>query len=77
MKQCPFCGWNVTIEELGNEEYGNYIVTIGLDEDKCTCRVLIESGQFEKKDATECKEKVKSDLIDKWNRRVCQCQKGN
>lgn len=77
LKPCPFCGGKVTIAEMGNDEYGHYIVTRGLDDDKCTCRVFMESGQFEKSDTEEYKEMVKANLIEKWNRRVCQCRKEN
>lgn len=77
LEPCPFCGGKVTIAEMGNEEYGHYIVTRGIEDDKCACRVFMESGQFEKKDTEEYKEKVKANLIDKWNRRVCQCHKEN
>ena len=75
LKPCPFCGGKVTVAEMGNDEYGHYIVTRGLGEDKCTCRVFMESGQFEKADTEEYKEKAKSDLIERWNRRVRQCRK--
>lgn len=34
LKPCPFCGGKVTIVEMGNDEYGHYIVTRGLDDDK-------------------------------------------
>lgn len=34
LKPCPFCGGKVAIAETGNEEYGYYIVTRGLDDDK-------------------------------------------
>lgn len=77
LKPCPFCGGKVTIAEMGNDEYGHYIVTRGIDDDKCTCRVFMESGQFEKSDTEEYKEMVKANLIEKWNRRVCQCRKEN
>lgn len=29
LKPCPFCGGKVTIAEMGNDEYGHYIVTRG------------------------------------------------
>lgn len=74
LKLCPFCGGKVTIAELGNDEYGHYIVTRGLDEDKCTCRAFMESGQFEKSDTEEYKAMVKADLIEKWNKRICSCK---
>lgn len=77
LKPCPFCGGKVAIVEIRNDEYGYYIVTRGLDYDKCTCRVFMESGQFEKSDTEEYKVMVKADLIEKWNRRVCQCRKEN
>lgn len=37
----------------------------------------MESGKFEKADTEEYKAMVKADLIEKWNRRVCQCHKEN
>lgn len=77
LKPCPFCGGKVTIAEMGNDEYGHYIVTKGFDDNKCTCRMFMESGQFEKSDKEEYKAMVREDLIKKWNRRECQCRKEN
>lgn len=77
LKSCPFCGGKVTIAEMGNEQYHHYIVTRGIEEDRCRCRVFMESGQFCSDDTEEYKTKVKEMLIESWNRRICQCNKQN
>lgn len=75
LKPCPFCGGKVTIAEMGNNEYGLYIVTRGLYDDKCTCRVFMESEKLEKSDTEERKTRIKEDLIEKWNKRIYGCKK--
>lgn len=75
LKPCPFCGGKVTITEIRNEECGYYIVTRGLDDNKCTCRMFMESEQFENDDTEEYKTRIKTDLIERWNKRTCICKK--
>lgn len=75
LKPCPFCGGKVIIAEMGNEQYHHYIVTRGIEENKCKCRVFMESGQFCTDDTEEYKSKVKKMLIKSWNRRTYHCNK--
>lgn len=69
LKPCPFCGGEVTIALKGNK-YEQWFVTRGHGENKCTCRVFMESDLFPKDDSDWNKSKVKNKLIEAWNRRV-------
>lgn len=75
LKPCPFCGGGVSIASVGDEIYQWYFITRGNGENKCDCRLFMESERFYKGDEEKTKVKAKSDLINRWNRRVCSCQK--
>ena len=69
LKPCPFCGGEVAIALKGND-YVQWFVTRGFGENKCTCRIFMESDLFTKGDSDSDKNKVKNNLIEAWNRRV-------
>lgn len=75
LKSCPFCGGEVSIALGGDDTYQWYFITRGNRENRCTCRLFMESERFYKDDDEETKMKAKSDLINRWNRRICRCQK--
>ena len=75
LKSCPFCGGKVAIALGGDDAYQWYFVTRGNGENKCDCRLFMESERFYKDDDEETKAKAKSDLIKRWNRRICKCRK--
>lgn len=78
LKPCPFCGGEVTIALGGDDTYQWYFITRGNEENRCNCRLFMESERFYKDDDEETKTKTKSDLIKRWNRRGCSCnQKEN
>lgn len=68
LKPCPFCGGEVTIA-LGGNEREKWFVTRGFGENKCTCRVFMESELFLSDDSAEDKTKIKNKLVEAWNRR--------
>ena len=71
LKPCPFCGGEVSIALKGNN-YVQWFVTRGFGENKCTCRVFMESDLFTKGDSDSVKNMVKNKLIEAWNRRAEQ-----
>lgn len=75
LRECPFCGGEVTVALGGDEERGFYFITRGIKENRCDCRVFMESERFYHDEDKEVKEKAKIDLIKRWNRRICQCRK--
>lgn len=75
LKSCPFCGGQVTIALGGDDIYQWYFITRGNKENRCDCRLFMESDKFYKDDDEETKIKVKIDLINRWNRRICRCHK--
>lgn len=75
LKSCPFCGGEVTIVLGGNNTEQWYFITRGNGENRCDCRLFMESKKFYKDSDEATKTKVKNDLINRWNRRFCKCQK--
>lgn len=73
LKSCPFCGGEVAIALGGDDTYQWYFITRGNRENKCTCRLFMESERFYKNSGKKTKMTVRSDLINRWNRRVCRC----
>lgn len=70
LKPCPFCGGSVSIVKTsdGNEMW--WFITRGKDENRCTCRVFMESDIFMIDDPHTIKSAIRNKLIDDWNRRV-------
>lgn len=75
LRVCPFCGGEVSIALGGDDTEQWYFITRGNGENKCHCRLFMESEKFYKDDDKEKKMKAKSDLIKRWNRRVCRCKR--
>lgn len=75
LKLCPFCGGEVFVALGGNDIEQWYFITRGNGENRCNCRLFMESEKFYKDDNKETKIKAKRDLINRWNRRICKCQK--
>ena len=67
---CPFCGGGVSIAKAGDKSRLWWFITRGNGENKCTCRVFMESEEFCVNDTMELKQRLKQDLIDKWNTRT-------
>lgn len=70
LRECPLCGGEVTIALSGNGDERWHLITRGSGKNKCDCRLFMESEKFHKNDSEEIKMKVKSDLINRWNKRV-------
>lgn len=66
LKPCPFCGGDVRIITIGEEERSWHMVSRGI-EDACKCRVFMESRLFYD---GESGEEQKNELIEVWNTRV-------
>lgn len=68
LKSCPFCGGEVKIALCGDPECGFYwMVTRGISNNACTCKVFMQSQLF---DDDEHGEFEKKQLIKAWNRRA-------
>lgn len=72
---CPFCGGEVSIMEMGDEEKHWYCITRGTEENPCKCKLFMESEQFYDEDPEMTKNDIKKNLIESWNRRTCSCKK--
>ena len=70
LKPCPFCGGEVAIAKTGENSHLWWFITRGNGTNRCTCRVFMESEDFSVNDTMEFKQKLKQDLIDKWNTRT-------
>ena len=70
LKPCPFCGGEVELAKMGENERLWWFITRGRGENKCRCRVFMESEDFSVNDTMEFKQRTKKDLINAWNRRV-------
>lgn len=70
LKPCPFCGGKVRIAETRDGCQLWWFVTRGMEKNKCTCRVFMESECFFPETPTKEKQKMKQDLIEAWNRRA-------
>ena len=68
LKTCPFCSGEVKMALCGDPEEGFYwMITRGISDNACTCRVFMESQLF---DDDEHGEFEKKQLIKAWNRRA-------
>lgn len=72
---CPFCGGEVSIVEMGDEEKHWYCITRGIGNNPCKCRLFMESEQFYDYDTKIAKDDIKKSLIATWNRCTCSCKK--
>lgn len=70
LKLCPFCGGEVAVAKAGDDSLLWWFITRGRGENKCTCRVFMESESFYADDMMKLKQQLKQNLIDRWNRRV-------
>ena len=55
LKRCPFCGGKVAIAETGTDIKKWLFISRAHGENKCTCRVFMESGEY----WLDCSEKDK------------------
>ena len=46
LKRCPFCGGKVAIAETGTDTKKWMFISRAHGENKCTCRVFMESGEY-------------------------------
>ena len=56
LKRCPFCG-------------GEVFVTRGHGNNKCKCRIFMESRSYTLDSPESEKAKIKANLIEAWNKR--------
>ena len=70
LKPCPFCRGEVELAKMGDNGRMWWFITRGRGENKCRCRVFMESEDFCINDTTEFKQKIKEELINAWNRRA-------
>lgn len=70
LKTCPLCDGTVTIAlmDVNNEEQC-FCVTRGTGGNKCNCSLFLQSEKFYNDDSFRKKDKIKLELIDKWNTR--------
>lgn len=69
LKRCPFCGGEVTITEGSMSMTKWLFISHAQGENKCTCRVFMESEEYVFNCPEEDKEEIKADLIEAWNKR--------
>ncbi len=70
LKPCPFCGGSVMIAKGGFDGNTWWFVTRSTAENKCTCRVFMESEDFFYTAPIEEQRMRKKELIEAWNRRA-------
>ena len=70
LKPCPFCGGSVSIAKSGDNGHMWWFVTRGRREDRCRCRVFMESEEYQLNAPLADRLNLKNDLIEAWNRRV-------
>lgn len=70
LKTCPFCGGKVVIAVTEYRGTRNFFITRAFSENGCTCRVFMESEQYNVDDDQEHVDKVKCELVKAWNRRA-------
>ena len=68
LKPCPLCGGSVSIALMGNQLKW-FSITRGTGEDKCTCRLFMQSDLLPMDPTTEDEERIKKQLADSWNTR--------
>lgn len=69
LKRCPFCGGKVAIAEGSMSMTKWLFITRAQGENKCTCRVFMESEEYRFDCPEEDKKEIKADLIEAWNKR--------
>lgn len=70
LRECPFCGGEVSIVMTGDERgLMWFFITRGEGENRCKCNVFMESEQFTDDYSPEDVEKIGQNLIDAWNTR--------
>lgn len=69
LKPCPFCGGEVRIALIEDDDC-KWFVTRGLGDGACRCRVFMESRRFDRRYSDDDIDQIKRDLIDDWNRRA-------
>ena len=69
LKPCPFCGGEVSIALIKDED-ARWFVTRGVSDESCGCRVFMESRRFNGRDSEEEIERIKKELVAAWNRRA-------
>lgn len=72
LKNCPFCGGEVTIALIGESNDLHWFVTRGTGENACKCRVFMESDPFAIGEEGEGEDK-RNNLITAWNTRHDGC----
>ena len=70
LKSCPFCRGEVSIARMSENDDVWWLITRGNGENRCTCRVFMESAIFTDEDPHALKFAIRDDLIDAWNRRA-------
>ena len=70
LKPCPFCGGSVRVAKAGDSCMLWWVITRGKGDDRCRCRLFMESEDFHIKAPVEEKIQLKHDLIEAWNRRA-------
>ena len=69
LKLCPFCGGSVSIAK-GGDNFMYWFVTRGIDKNRCTCRLFMESDEFPANAPKNVQLRFKKELIEAWNRRA-------
>ena len=71
LKPCPFCGGSVRIVETTDDDgFSYYLISRGVEDARCCCRVFMESNLFHRTSSKERKQKERQMLVDAWNRRA-------
>lgn len=70
LKPCPLCGGEVSVASGSDSGEMYYMITRGTSkENRCTCRLLLESGRFPMYASEERRSSELKCLISKWNSR--------
>lgn len=69
LKRCPFCGGEVAIAEVSYDSELWMSVTRGHGNNKCKCRIFMESKKYTLDSPESEKAKIKADIIEAWNKR--------
>ena len=69
LKPCPVCGGKVVIAETCCDSKMWMFVTRGRGDNKCKCRIFMESKTYLIDTPESKRQKIKKDLIEAWNKR--------
>lgn len=69
LKTCPLCKGTMSIVLMGDEEQEWWMITRGVGDNACTCRLFLEGQKFSKYLSIEKKELLRQVLIERWNQR--------